>query len=237
MKLRHYIKYVLLWTYFWVGLMGLSTLTASQSAYTWQFDVFVDDRYIGEHVFALSPEGDQWVLETQARFEVKILFFTAFRYEHDNTEIWDDRGLVSIAAQTDANGKEFIVEGERGSGVFRIATQDGENRLPEQIQTFAYWNPSILEANQLLNSQTGEYLPVKVSKGETEILQVESQDIEARQFNLELEQGPITLWYSTTDQRWIALESLTEGGKRLRYVPKSIPDSFDVTILPSFQRG
>lgn len=197
----------------------------------WSFDVFVDDRLIGEHTFELKSAEEQLILTTKARFEVKILFFTAFRYDHSNTEIWDDRGLVRIDSVTDSNGDQYRVLGERGREAFSLTTQGGEQALPSEIMTFAYWNPAILEARQLLNSQTGEFLEVDVTEQGVEEIPFAEATIEARRYDLRLEQGPITLWYGKEDQRWTALESVTEGGRRLRYVPRELPSNFTLNAL------
>lgn len=197
----------------------------------WSFDVFVDDRLIGEHSFELDSADEQLILTTKARFEVKVLFFTAFRYDHSNTEIWDENGLVRIDSVTDSNGDLYRVSGVRGKESFALSTHAGERVLPSEIMTFAYWNPAILEARQLLNSQTGEFLEVEVSEqGEEEVPFAEAT-IEARRYDLKLEQGPITLWYGKEDRRWTALESVTEGGRRLRYVPRELPSPFTLGAI------
>ena len=78
----------------------------------WQFDVLLDDKPIGVHTFAVEDTGTQLRLETTASFDVKFLFITAFRYRHQNTEVWQDGCLSSIDAVTDSNGKELVVRGQ-----------------------------------------------------------------------------------------------------------------------------
>jgi len=87
------------------------------------------------------------------------------------------------------------------------------------VQTFAYWNPSILEASHLLNPQTGEYVPVKTLLMGREIVGGQPAD----RYRL-IGEGrtplQIDLWYSP-GRDWLALESLTPEGHRLRYARKS----------------
>ena len=123
----------------------------------WQFDVFLDGKPIGFHAFELRQEGEQKVLTTEASFDVKFLFITAFRYRHQNTEIWNEDCLLSIDAVTDSNGKELLVKGDVTDGGFNLQKTGGTSELPSCVQTFAYWNPAVLEATQLLNSQTGSF--------------------------------------------------------------------------------
>jgi hypothetical protein len=83
------------------------------------------------------------------------------------------------------------------------------------VQTFAYWNPSILEARRLLNPQTGEYVYVEVTPMGREIIAGQQTE----RFRL-LGDGrsplEIDLWY-TPARDWVALESRTPEGRRLRY--------------------
>ena len=123
----------------------------------WQFEVALDGKPIGSHTFELQHDGSKQVLTTEASFDVKFLFITAFRYRHQNTEIWSNGCLSSIDASTDSNGQQFDVRGEIGNGRFDVIGAEGSMTLPGCVQTFAYWNPAILESQRLLNSQTGEY--------------------------------------------------------------------------------
>ena len=85
------------------------------------------------------------------------------------------------------------------------------------VQTFAYWNPRILDATRLLNPQTGEYLPVQVLALGRESL---GEYPDAQRYRLLGDAGGkplhIDLWY-TPAREWLALESRTPEGRRVRY--------------------
>ena len=82
--------------------------------------------------------------------------------------------------------------------------------------TFAYWNPRILEAKQLLNSQTGRFEPVTVERQAEEPLSVRGRIEPAIKYLLSGEKLKIELWYSR-DMQWLGLQSMTDGGRKLRY--------------------
>ena len=52
----------------------------------WRFEVFLNDKPIGYHSFSLDSSGTEQVLTTEASFDVKVLFVTAFRYRHANQQ-------------------------------------------------------------------------------------------------------------------------------------------------------
>ena len=214
---------------------GISTLIACAFAFSanaadevpgkqWQFDVALDGKPIGVHTFELQDDGSKQVLTTEASFDVKFLFINAFRYRHQNTEIWKDGCLASIDASTDSNGKQFDVRGEVGDGSFDVLGAEGSITLPGCVQTFAYWNPAILETQKLLNSQTGEYEDVTVTLEGREQLPVAGEPVDTFRYRLSAQAGDITLWYSSTDNTWVGLEAPAKGGRKLRYQAVVVPD-------------
>jgi len=189
----------------------------------WEFAVYLDDKPIGGHDFRLVHEGPGLTLETEASFDVKFLFFTAYTYRHRCVETWDRRGLASIHAKTDANGTASHVSGSRINGSFKVQVNDETRELPPEIMSFAYWNPEILQQDRLLNSQTGEYEPFEViERGESPV-DVNGERVPARRYDLMVKGKPVSVWYAVSDQRWLALESVARGDRKLRYVPVKVP--------------
>ena len=201
--------------------LAVSPATAADRA--WEFEVSLDDRKIGYHTFTVSEEGDRRVLETEAAFDVKLLFVTAFRYRHTNVEVWDDGCLESINARTNSNGELFEVSGRRKADRLAIVRTNGDDELEECVRTFAYWDPAVLEADRLLNSQTGEYESVSVIEEGNDTVDVEGVPVAARRFTLSTEGGDIKLWYSEDMSCWLALEAPAKGGRTIRYRPLRLP--------------
>jgi hypothetical protein len=81
--------------------------------------------------------------------------------------------------------------------------------------SFAYWDPRILDAERLLNSQTGELVPVRVTPLGQDTLAVRGESRTADRYRISGKDLQIDVWYS--DDRWVGLEALTDGGRRLRY--------------------
>lgn len=199
---------------------------ASQSS-QWQFKVLLDNREIGTHHFTVSETDGRQTIQTNASFDVNVLFVNLYRYRHQSIEVWQDGCLRSINSETDANGKSFLVEGNLVAGqtndnYFQVNTASAEKELPPCIMTFAYWNPIFLDEDKLLNSQTGIYEDVTITRVGEESLQLNGEAVVAVKYLIDLKAGPITLWYSANDFRWLALESVAAGGRILRYEPLTI---------------
>ena len=200
----------------------LATLTTSVSVAddpaekTLMFDVFLDGKKIGYHRYEIDGSKRNAAVRSEARFDVKFLFLTAFSYRHVAEENWAGGCLEEIEARTDSNGKELNVVGERKGDAFVVETGEREAALPECVMSFAYWNPGFLDEPRLLNPQTGEYLDVEVEELGEDVVQLDGREIPARSVRLTARQMDITLWYSENAE-WLALESVAKGGRILRY--------------------
>ncbi len=189
----------------------------SATARTLDFDVYLDDAKIGWHRFDISSAGaGVREVRSEARFDVRFLFITAFRYRHENSERWVDGCLAEIDADTNSNGKRISVTGERNDEGFVVEKDDGRTALPNCVMTFAYWNPDFLKQARLLNPQTGEYLDVEVEKLDTETLRRGDDEVEATAYAIRARGVEVTVWYSPDDE-WLALESQAKGGRTIRY--------------------
>lgn len=152
------------------------------------FSVSLDGAPIGEHRFTLVERDGLRELTSEARFEVRFLGIPAYRYVHHATERWRGDCLETLRSKTDDDGKPLAVDWVSPGGC---------------TMSFAYWNPRILKERALLNAQTGEIEPVAV------------EDLGAGRYRLRGRKLAIDLRYEGA--RWIALDTETEGGRRLSY--------------------
>ena len=196
----------------------------------WKFNVLLDGKPIGHHHFELTRDGDRQVVSSEASFNVKFLFVTAFRYRHRTTEVWDGDCLSSIDAETDSNGTKLKVRGAAGESGFELSSAGDAEKLPNCVKTFAYWNPSVLRAPRLLNSQTGDYESVTLQFEQTEEIAVAGEAVEARRYRLTAPAGDLRLWYSSWHRVWIGLEAPARGGRTIRYEPVAVPEPADVAL-------
>ncbi len=182
----------------------------------WRFQVLLDGKPIGQHSFSLVSNNGTTQMKSNANFAVKILGFTAYSYQHNNTESWQGNCLSRIQASTNDNGEKLIVEGTQQNNGFTVKTIASNATLPACLKSFAYWNLSHLQSPQLLNSQTGELIPVRLQAMGNDNIMVGDKFTAAKRYRLTGKDLQIDLWYSMQN-RWVGLESLADG-KRIRYV-------------------
>ncbi|MGI9205948.1 MAG: DUF6134 family protein [Woeseiaceae bacterium] len=212
-------------------LRAAANVSVDAPGLRWQFDVALNGKPVGNHSFTVRQDGSLRVLETNASFDVKFLFVTAFRYRHQNTEVWTNGCLSSIEATTDSNGKKLSVRGSSAVDGFELSSNAGSATLSGCIQSFAYWNPAVLESNKLLNSQTGEYEDVMVTLEQREQLDVGGESVDTLRYRLSAKSGDISLWYSSEDRTWLRLEAPARGGRTISYTAVAVPEKNSVAQL------
>src|SRR5687768_6725881 len=105
---------------------------------TWNFRVELDGKEIGYHRFTLTEDKNMRELKTQARFEVKVLGFTAYRYSHEATERWAGDCLAALNARTDDDGERSVIAAVREGDVVKVTGGAARQPLDGCVMTFAY---------------------------------------------------------------------------------------------------
>ena len=196
-------------------LLSVTLPCHASSDGNWNFRVTLDGREIGSHRYTLEPGGQGAVLRSQADFDVRFLFVTAYRYDHEAVERWQDGCLRSLDSRTDSNGEVVAVNAVSGDGGLAVVRREGRDVHPGCIRSFAYWDRQLLESDRLLNSQTGELVPVQVTPQGQERVRVRGDERVASRYRISGPNLQIDVWYADGD--WVGLEALTDGGRRLRY--------------------
>lgn len=204
---------------FWLTPINAVTHNSQQQ---WRFKVYLDEQMIGYHTVTVNPEKTRAKVEVEASFNVKFLFFTAYSYLHNTQETWENNCIKTIESRTNDNGELLYVTGQQEDQQLVLNTHAGSQSLPGCVRTFAYWDPRLLQASRLLNTQTGEYLDVSINYIAAEDLTINGDLIVAKRYRLQAESIVIDLWYSESMQ-WLALQTTTEGGNQLRYQLEQLP--------------
>jgi hypothetical protein len=199
-----------------LSMLGAANAVANQNK-NYTFDVYLDGKAIGKHQVSIENKGKTDIITTSADFNVKLLFVDVYQYRHNNREIWKGQCLQAIDASTDANGTDYFIRGTGSSQGMSLETHDGKQQVKGCVRTFAYWNPVLLKADKLLNTQTAEYVNSTLENlGDTELSMQSRKRIPATRFKLVAGKDEINLWY-TSGHDWLALESKTRDGKIIRY--------------------
>ena len=198
-----------------VAQTAASSPAAPAAGGEWNFRVLLDGKEVGWHRYVVRGDGASTEVESRAQFDVRFLLLNAYSYRHTARERWRGACLDELESRTETNGRVEEVAAVAYDDAVVVDGPSGDARLPGCVMSFAYWDPRILRATRLLNSQTGELLPVSIADRGTERVNVAGRNVAATRHRLSAPNLQIDLWYA--DGRWVALEAPTPGGRTLRY--------------------
>ncbi len=204
------------------AVLAAATPSPAGAATTdWNFTVRLDGRPIGAHRFELdsSADGSRTVVSS-ARFAVKLLGLTVYRYQHSAQERWEGECLNSLSARTDDDGDVTEVTGRRVAGEFKVLARHASNPVHAEVQgclmSFAYWDPAQLARQQrLLDPGTGRIEAVSVTAMPATTIMVRGMSTAVTGLRISGLKHPIDAWYA--DGRWVGLDSAADGGRKLTY--------------------
>jgi len=189
---------------------------AQEPERVWNFRVYLNDAAIGTHRFTLRSAGAERELLSEARFEVKVLGLTVYRYAHRAVENWRGDCLTKLTASTNDDGEKLAVDAAVEGDRLRVNATGFKESLGGCVMSFAYWNPLMLRQSRLLNAQTGQYEQVGISLAGEEGVLVGGKPVTAKRYRISGLKNPLDLYYSGSGE-WLGLESTVGGGRRLRY--------------------
>jgi len=214
---------------FAVAVLALSaTLTSSaqpaktESPAQWDFVVRLDGDEVGTHRFERVPKGDGSVAVTSdARFDVKLLGWTAYRYRHRNRERWSGDCLQALDAQTDDGGKVTKVRGRGLADGFAVEVESASNDKTSTavaascVMSFAYWNDKLASQRRLLDPCTGRLVDVAISALPSREWAATGRRVAVHGWRITGLPSPIDVWYEGAE--WVGLDTTVAAGRTLSY--------------------
>jgi len=143
----------------WLGA-GLAGRPAAACDYyprvaAWDFLVLRHGNVIGEHHFAFSRRGKDFVVEVTIDIAVDLLGVTVFRFTHRAEEVWRDGWLHSLITATDDDGQLWRVKAERRDGALRGHVNDVGFDVSGFIVPASLWHRDTRQSRALLSTIDG----------------------------------------------------------------------------------
>jgi hypothetical protein len=196
---------------------------AAAQVQSWLFDVWLDDKPIGSHEFVVQGTKTGSTVEIDASFDVRFLRIPLYSYRHRNTEQWSDGCLTTLDSRTDDNGEHITVTARHTGAELMVQTNgDSSGRFTGCTRSFAYWDPSFLGSDALLNAQTGELVTVSIEAIEPhpDMLRASDGELDAYRITATEPAIDIEVAYTRQQGRWVYLQSNLDNGRTLRYLPR-----------------
>ena len=74
-----------------------------------EFNIYRNNKHIGTHIFSFEKSGDETMVESKIKFEIKKLGIVLYRYYAEGVEVYKDGKFIKFNSKTDQNGKNKYV--------------------------------------------------------------------------------------------------------------------------------
>lgn len=190
-----------------------SPVFAQQDSNTFEkisFNVFLDKKQVGTHIFDIQRKDVNIFVKSNMQLKGKFWGLVPFKYTHQSTETWKDGCLVGLESQTLKRGKTINISASSGQSGLTIVNADKTEVIKGCTKSFAYWDYSKLEGNQLLNTENGQLVDVQIKSSN-------NQSDAGKSVVIQSSEADIKLGYSA-DGNWLWLKSQLEVGGLLHYI-------------------
>ncbi|WP_395648240.1 DUF6134 family protein [Terricaulis sp.] len=201
-----------------IAALSLSTAPASaapSAAGRTEFEVLRNGQPFGRHVITVSGSGDHLTAQSALSMSASAGPITLFRYEQNCTETWSGGSLAGLRCSTLKDGRHMRVSAAVQRQMLQVTGARGQTAFPLGTFPTSWWTrPPEATALSLLNTETGQPMPVRVTRIGRETIMVAGRPVQAEHIRV---QGTVTadLWYDENG-RWIGC-SVTIRGQHITY--------------------
>jgi hypothetical protein len=173
---------------------------------------------IGVHTVEFRDRPGGLAVHTVIDLAVKVVFITAFRYQHECEDVWASGRLVALRSRTNEDGKRYAVQATAEPGGIRVVGPGGSLVVGSRLLTSnSLWDPLLVDQHRLIDAQHGGEIGLVVHRRGTESLVLAgSERIITDRFQILTPHFGGLLWYDATG-RWVK-GSLEVRGERIEYV-------------------
>ena len=168
------------------------------------YDVIRKNKIIGSLVSKFIDQENKIILHSILDIDVKILFFPAYKFFQETRETWINGDFISITGFTDfEDDREYNIKGNDEDNFFVATGMDGELKLDKNIFPLNYWNISMLDKEEVFDTQKGIVRKIKVKKLSNQVIEVNGEKLDTKRYLFDASRNPkdkgpfpqYTLWY------------------------------------------
>lgn len=158
------------------------------------FAVMRNGSQIGQHELVFHETGGDTKVDINTKVAVKIVFITAYHFEHEGHEVWHDGRLISLKSHTDDDGTKHVLNAAATADGVEIRADGQPPVTAAPLIPASLWNEGILKGDPILNTLDGSLMKISVSDLGTETVTARGKQILAHHYAIrgDLERD---LWY------------------------------------------
>jgi hypothetical protein len=195
----------------------LSAAGARAANETMRFAITRNGEQIGTHEIEINRSGRETSVAVVTDLTVKVLFVTAYRLQHTESERWVNGQLVELNSTSDNNGTRHTVSvSAKGTGL-EVKVDGKATVVDPNVMPASFWNPALLGRPLLLDTKDGQVMPVSVRDDGEEDLTINAQVVKAHHYTINSRYSQ-DVWYD--DQAHLVQAKLiASDGSVIMYRP------------------
>jgi hypothetical protein len=180
-----------------------------------EFQVMREGHPFGRQNVTVFQTAGGLVAETSADLRAALGPLTLFSYTQRCRELWRDGSMSDLRCLTVQNGRRKTVSSETRANALRVTgASGGITDFSAGTLPTSWWTRPPLNVHEMINTETGERLPVRVTRVGRETVETSSGRISADHIRV---QGTLTvdLWYDDAGH-WVGC-AFTASGQHMTY--------------------
>ena len=182
---------------------------------TLNFTVMRDGQPIGVSTVSLTHQGDETTARVSTHIQVKVAFFTVYRYDQTESERWAAGHLLTMTSMTHDNGTTHQVTATREGDKLLVESDGRTSAVDPSLMPYNPWNAAVLNSRMALNTKDGSVTPVKVTDRGEERLVLHGRPLLAHRYSIRTS-FPQDVWYDQ-HHRLVQVELHGSDGSTIRY--------------------
>lgn len=199
------------------GLFVVISLADQAGAETLRFAIMRNGSQIGSHRMSIDHTGADTSVTIATTVEVKVLFVTAYHFEHTESERWTNDHLVSLKSTTDNNGTRHSVAIVQKPSDLEVAADGKVSAVDRNIVPTSYWNPEFLRHPSVIDTQDGQVTPITVVDRGPDQLTIDGRIIKAHHYVIKGRYSQ-DVWYDD-HQHLVQVSLVGTDGSTITYKP------------------
>ena len=184
---------------------------------TTEFAIMRDGDRIGTCTLRLQHNGRETTVHVVTHVQVKVAFFTVYRFEQTETERWVDGKLVALDSVTDDNGTPHKVSATARGNMLAVEADGNTSEVDPLLMPVSLWNPALMQKRSALNPQDGKVVPVSVTDHGKEQLVLQGRPETAHHYSIKTS-FPQDVWYNENHQL-VKVAMRGSDGSKIEYHP------------------
>ena len=189
-----------------------------------EFDIFRNNKHIGQHIFSFKKNGNQLEVESEINFQIKKLGVVLYKYHVKGTEYFENGKLVKFISKTNQNGKEKYVNIKLEDNNLVIDGSSFKGKVPTNYLLGTWWNHGLVEAEAQISAVSGRIIKQKVTFLGKETLIIGGKTYNTLHFNFYSVDKKLAkdkklntdVWYEEDSLNWVKASFKKKGNWEYR---------------------